>query len=113
MTLLPIRTASLVPATAATPTVTATGKSRTPVDSALYARTTWKYWVIRKMNPSRAKKAIATAALAAVNRGLRNRLTSNIGLAIRRSATASPARTATPAASRPMVDAEDQPQVGA
>ena len=113
MTLLPIRTASLVPATAATPTVTATGSNLTPVDSGLYARTTWKYWVIRKMNPSRAKKAIATDALAAVNLGLRNRLTSIIGLAMLRSATTSPARTARPAASRPIVNPEDQPQPGA
>jgi hypothetical protein len=35
MTLFPTRTASLVPATDATPTDTATGSSRTPVPSGL------------------------------------------------------------------------------
>src|SRR6516162_11549581 len=65
------------------------------------------------MNPSRAKKEMATEALAAVNRGLRNRLTSIIGLAARRSAATSRPKTAAPAASAPMVAGEAQPQLGA
>ena len=56
---------------------------------------------------------MATEALAAVNRGLRNRLTSIIGLAVRRSAATSAASSSTPAASTPMVAAEAQPQPGA
>jgi hypothetical protein len=36
-------------------TNTATGSSRTPADSALYPRTNWKYWVMRKMKPSSVK----------------------------------------------------------
>jgi len=65
------------------------------------------------MNPSRAKKEMATEALAAVNRGLRNRLTSIIGLAVRRSAATSTPRTAAPAARTPMVAGVAQPQPGA
>jgi hypothetical protein len=44
---------------------------------------------------------------------LRNRLTSIIGLAVRRSAATSAASTSTPAASTPMVAAQAQPQPGA
>src|SRR5262249_3516464 len=113
ISLLPTRTASLVPATDATPTETATGSSRTPVDSGLEPRTTWKYWVIRKMNPSSAKNASATETLAAVNRGLRNSRTSIIGAAVARSAATSAASRTTPAASEPRVAAEVQPQPGA
>jgi hypothetical protein len=40
------------------------------------------------MNPSSAKNAITTDALAALNRGLRNRSMSMIGLAVRRSVAA-------------------------
>src|SRR5215510_14830289 len=64
------------------------------------------------MNPSRAKNAIATAPLAAVNRGLRNRLTSIIGLAVTRSAATSRPTTAAPAVSVPIVAADAQPQPG-
>ena len=45
----------------------------------------WKYWVIRKMNPERAKNEIATEALAAVKRGLPNSDRSIIGASARRS----------------------------
>jgi acyl-Coa thioesterase superfamily protein len=83
------------------------------VASGAYPRTTWKYWVTRKMNPSRAKNTIAIEPLAAVNRGLRNRLTSIIGWAVARSAATSTPRVATPAASVPRVAAEAQPQPGA
>src|SRR5215467_14340157 len=65
------------------------------------------------MNPRRAKNAIATEALAAVNREFRNRLTSIIGLAAARSAATSTAMTAAPAARVPVVAAEAQPQPGA
>ena len=53
------------------------------------------------MNPSSAKNAIATEPLAAVNRGLRNRLMSIIGLAVARSAATSRASMARPAARVP------------
>src|SRR5262249_40876320 len=65
------------------------------------------------MNPSSAKKEMATEAAAAVKRGLRNRLTSIIGLAGRSSATTSRPKATTPAASTPMVAAEAQPHSGA
>ena len=79
ITLLPARTASLVPATEATATAVATGRRRTPVPSGLKALMNWKYWVTRKMNPWRAKNEIATDPLAAVKRGLRNSSTSSMG----------------------------------
>src|SRR5262249_29628279 len=113
MTLLPIRTASLVPAIDATATETASGSSRTPVLSGLNDFTTWKYWVIRKMRPSSAKNAIATAPLAAVKRGFLKRLMSIIGWADARSTATRQASTAAPAARAAMVDAEPQPQSGA
>src|SRR5215472_16690967 len=65
------------------------------------------------MKPSSAKNAIATEALAAVNRGLRNRLTSIIGAAVARSAATSATRTSAPAASAPSVAAEAQLHPGA
>jgi hypothetical protein len=71
ITLLPTRTASLVPATEATATAVATGRRRIPVPSGLKALMNWKYWVTRKMNPWRAKNEMATDPLAAVKRGLR------------------------------------------
>ena len=43
------------------------------------------YWVIRKMNPNRAKNDTVTAPLAALNRMLRNSRTSSIGCAASRS----------------------------
>jgi aspartate-semialdehyde dehydrogenase len=43
MTLLPMRTASRVPATDVTTTAAASGSNRTPVLSGLYDFTTWKY----------------------------------------------------------------------
>src|SRR5215510_16372636 len=65
------------------------------------------------MNPSSAKKEMATEAAAAVKRGLRNRLTSIMGLVARSSVTTSRPKTTTPAASTPMVAAEAQPHSGA
>src|SRR5262249_27785406 len=65
------------------------------------------------MNPSSAKKQMATEAAAAVKRRSRNRLTSIIGLAVRSSATTSRPKATTPAASTPMVAAEAQPHSGA
>ena len=61
----------------------------------------WKYCVIRKMNPNRAKNATVTAPLAAENAGVRNSVTSIIGCSRRRSmatnATDEHAATAKPA----------------
>jgi hypothetical protein len=39
----------------------------------------WKYWVMRKTNPARAKKMTMIEPLAAENRRLRNNETSSIG----------------------------------
>src|SRR5262245_61418671 len=65
------------------------------------------------MNPSSAKKEMATAAAAAVNRGLRNRLMSIIGWAVRSSAATKRPRMTRPAARVVRVAAEAQPQLGA
>ena len=63
------------------------------------------YWVIRKMNPNRAKNDTVTAPLAALNRRLRNSRTSSMGCAARRSRTmnaaSSTAEAAKPARLRP------------
>jgi len=45
----------------------------------------WKYWVMRKTNPARAKKMTMIEPLAAENRRLRNSETSSIGWRRRRS----------------------------
>src|SRR5262245_65478314 len=65
------------------------------------------------MNPSSAKKEMAIAAAAAVNRGLRNRLMSIIGWAVRSSAATSRPRMTRAAARVVTVAAEAQPQPGA
>jgi hypothetical protein len=102
--LVPARTASWVPATEPTPTASATGSRCTPVDSGPYPRMNWKYWVIRKMKPSRVKNATVTAPLAALNRRLRNSRTSSIGCRERCSpmmnAASNAAETANPATLR-------------
>ena len=43
----------------------------------------WKYWVIRKMKPNKAKNATVTEPLAAVNRRSRNTVRSSIGDGVR------------------------------
>jgi hypothetical protein len=65
------------------------------------------------MNPGRAKNEIATEALAAVNRRLRNSRTSITGLSVTRSTATSAPSSARPAASTPKVTGEAQPQPGA
>ncbi len=70
---MPSRTASFVPRIDEIATKEATGSRRIPVESGPYPLRNWKYWVTRKMKPERAKKEIATEALAAVKRGLRKR----------------------------------------
>ena len=69
----------------------------------------WKYWVTRKMNPDSAKNEIATDALAAENRGLRNRLTSSIGASVRRSQAQNPTASSALSAKPPSVRALPQP----
>ena len=63
----------------------AIGMNRTPVSRALRPWTPWRYWLRKKSAPIRLKKASVTDRLAAVKRGLRNRRTSSIGSATRRS----------------------------
>ena len=65
------------------------------------------------MNPDSAKNEIATDALAAVNRGLRNRLTSSIGASARRSQAANAAASTAVSAKPPSVRALPQPWLGA
>ncbi len=71
------------------------------------------YWVIRKINPKRAKKATVTAPLAAENARSENRETSSIGWRVRRSMVTksmpAPSAIAKPARLR----GEPQPQPGA
>jgi hypothetical protein len=57
----------------------ATGRVGTPASSGPNPRTSWKYWVIRKMKLNRAKKEAVIATLAAENRRLRKMLTGSIG----------------------------------
>ena len=91
----------------------ATGSRRTPAESALYPRTNWKNWVIRKMNPNNVKKATDTEALAALKRGLANSRTSSIGTGARRSLMMN-AASSTALTANPVIDwVEVQPRSGA
>ena len=65
------------------------------------------------MNPDSAKNEIATAALAAVKRGLRNKLTSSIGCSVRRSQATNAAPSTAVSAKPPSVRALPQPWFGA
>ena len=76
---VPRRGANSPPATEATAMLTATGSMRAPVDRASYPRTTWKYWVTRKMKPASEKNVTVTAPLAALNRRSAKRVMSSIG----------------------------------
>jgi hypothetical protein len=65
------------------------------------------------MNPIREKNVIVTAPLAALNRRLRNRARSSIGMGTRRSQTTK-ATNRTPAAAKPaMLRPAVQPRFGA
>ena len=69
--------------------------------------------MIRKMNPNRAKNAVVTDRLAAVNRAFLNRRTSSIGWARRRSTNANTMRIAMPPINPARIHGEVQPHVGA
>jgi hypothetical protein len=73
----------------------------------------WKYWVIRKMKPNRQKNAIVTEPLAAVKRAFRNRPTSSIGSATRRSQAMNAATNAAATAKPARVRVLPQPWLGA
>ena len=107
--LVPKRTASLVPSTEATPTALATGSRCTPAESGEYPLKNWKYCVIRKMKPNSVKNATVTAPLAAAKRGLRNRATSSIGARARRSQATNTPSSAAAAAKPASVRAPLQP----
>ena len=61
------------------------------------------------MNPDSAKNEIATEALAAAKRGLRNRLTSSIGCSVRRSQATNAAASTAVSMKLPSVRALPQP----
>ena len=67
----------------------------------------------RKMNPESAKNEIATDPLAAVKRGLRNRLRSSIGCSVRRSQATNAAASTAVSAKPPSVRVLAQPRSGA
>src|SRR5436305_13593322 len=67
---------------------------------------------MRNVNPASVKKPIVIDPLAAVKRGLRNKLTSSIGRAIRRSTLMNAARRTRPAAMVPSVRVDPHPQFG-
>ena len=73
----------------------------------------WKYWVMRKMNPNRAKNATVTAPLAAEKAGTLNSETSSIGLSACRSRITNMTPTTTVPANPPTVRADSQPRPGA
>ena len=73
----------------------------------------WKYWVIRKMKPDSAKNETVTEPLAAVKRGLRNRLRSSIGCSVRRSRAMNAASSTAVSAKPASVRALPQPWSGA
>ena len=112
--LVPTRlTASRVPSTDPTAIDRATGRIRTPVPSGPKPWSSCMNWVIRKMNPNRAKKATVTAPLAALNLRLANRVMSMSGSACRRSHTAKPIPAARAVPKPVRVAAEVQPRSGA
>jgi hypothetical protein len=73
----------------------------------------WKYWVIRRLKPESAKKATVTEPLAALKRGLRNRLRSTIGSEVVRSRTMKAANSPAASAKPPRLWALLQPWPGA
>src|SRR6185312_16146838 len=91
----------------------ATGKRRMPVERGPYPFRNWKYWVTRKMKPERAKKEIATEALAAVKRGFRKRVRSSIGRSVCRSQTANATASNAVSAKPAIVRVLSQPWLGA
>jgi hypothetical protein len=69
--------------------------------------------VTRKTNPNKAKNALVTAPLAAVNRRLVNSLTSSIGWAVRTSCSTKTPRTTAAAMNPTIVRVDAQPRSGA
>ena len=63
----------------------ANGSVCTPADSVEYPFTNWKYWVIRKMNPKRQKKATEIERAPPLKRGMEKTRTSRSGPSVRSS----------------------------
>src|ERR1039458_9071769 len=110
--LAPMRSARIAPSGVVTAAVTANGRVRTPADSAEYPRTSWKYWVMRKMKPNSAKKATEIELAPAENRLTAKTLTSSSGPGVRSSTTANTPRMARDAASSPTVRADHHDHAG-
>src|SRR5579871_678171 len=68
---------------------------------------------MRNVNPARVKKPMVIDPLAAVKRGLRKRVTSSIGRAVRCSTTMKAVRITRPAAMSARVRDDPHPQLGA
>src|SRR5579864_4870407 len=111
--LVPIRFMTAIAAGDTAPVTTANGRVATPALSGSYPWTSWKYWVIRNMNPNSPKKASAIAPLAAENLALVNSRTSSIGSGRRAWQRANQARIAADPANPPSVADDAQPCVGA
>ncbi len=91
---------------------TANVRSRTPVLSGEYPSTNCRYWVSRKIDPNIARNVIVIAALAALNRGLRQKRMSSIGWSTRRSHAKNAARSSPPAKKKARMRGAVQPPVG-
>ena len=85
------------------------GSRRTPVCSAVYPSTDCMNWVSRNSEPIMAKNVSIRAPLAALNRGLRKKLMSSIGVDVWRSHTTNAASSTAAAAKAPSTCGSVQP----
>ena len=74
--------------------------------------TNWKYWVMRKMNPKRLKKATEIDRAPPVKRGTRNTRTSSSGPSVRSSSTVKAVSNPAATAKQASVPPDVQPHCG-
>ena len=84
-------------------------RSRTPVCSAVYPSTNWKYWVSTKIEPNIAKNTAEIAPLPALKRGFLKNRRSSIGSSVCSSHQKNAAATTAPAANTTTVLVAVQP----
>ena len=109
---MPILSASTAARGVATAATTAKGSVCTPADSVEYPFTNWKYWVMRKMNPKRLKKATEIDKAPPVKRGIRNTRTSSSGPSVCSSSTVNTVSITAATAKQASVPTEPHPHCG-
>src|SRR5580704_9794889 len=108
----PILSATTAASGVKTAATTAKGNVCTPADRVEYPFTNWEYWVIRKMNPKRQKKATEMESAPPVKRGMVKTRTSRRGPSVRSSSRVNATRRTPATAKHASVCGDVHPHCG-